>query len=177
MSQLTINPQLLSLCSELNIDDALSARLARWSVLGQAALVNLTRTLALGTNKFREVAEWSDEIAGRDGIDVAVILSDPDLLDLLGNIKQSVPLRQKEVRAHLYAKRFPQLAKIRGQIDLLIAQAKLPNDVSVQIPENMERDEIKVQFTARNVSEFKTRLEKLGQLNVQEILACLSSPS
>ena len=176
MSQPVLNFDFSQLLTQLSIDDALSARLARWSVLGQAALVNLTRTLALGTNKFREVAEWADEMADRDGVDAAAVLSDPDLLDILGNIKQSVPLRQKEVRVYLFAKRFPQLAKIRGQIDALIGEAKLPSDVSVQVPENLERDEIKVQFTARSASEFKTRLEKLGQLKVEEMLTCLSNP-
>ena len=177
MSLPALAPELSQVLSDLVIDDALSARLARWSPLGQAALINLTRTLALGTNKFRELAEWSDEIAQRDGQDPSAVLSDPDLLDILGNVKQSAPLRYKDARAYLFAQRFPELSRIKGQIDALIAEAKLPNDVSVQLPENLERNEIKVQFTVRTAADFKARLDKLAQLDVERMLACLSNPS
>lgn len=170
----TLDADLSQLLAALGIDSTLAARLARWSPLGQAALINLTRTLSLGTNKFRETAEWADEIARRDGVDPAQVLSDLHLIDIMADLKQSVPLKQKAVRAYLFARRFPELALIRGAIDQVIAAAKLPSDVSVQVPENLERNEIRVQFTARTDIEFRERIAKLQMLNVQAILDTLS---
>lgn len=161
----------------LGADDYLRARLGRWTPLGQVALVNLTRTLALGINKFKEVAEWVDEVALRDGVDAAGLLSTPEVLDILGDVKQSVPLKQKELRQYFFKLRFPQWARLRDQLDTIVSQARLPSDVSVQLPDNFERNEIRVQFVARSTQDFKERLQKLQNLDVERMFQCLSSPS
>ena len=130
------------------------ATLDRWARLDgedAAALLRLIEDLRPGENQLRDVWDWSDDVAARDGIALAQVLDEePVVAARRRAVSRNDKL--KLVKHALRRLRFPQLAATEDRLADLIRALALPRTVRVTLPDFLEGDTVRVEITAGNVA-------------------------
>jgi hypothetical protein len=127
-----------------------AAAVERWLRLTDAdaaALLELARELRLGENQLRDLWNWAEEIAARDGLALAVVLAD-DAVRAARRRALGRNDRLKLVKAALRLRRFPQLAAHEERLATLLRALGVPRNVRVVLPEFLEGDTLRVEITA-----------------------------
>jgi len=129
-----------------------SATVDRWVALAAddaAALWDLVSALRLGENQARDLWEWGEEIAARDGRTLAAVFAAQPLQEALHGSGGRND-RLKAVKAHLRRLRFPTLARTEDRLEALVGGLGLPRGVKLSLPEFLEGDEVRVEIVARD---------------------------
>jgi hypothetical protein len=124
----------------------------RWLQLSgadAAAIWELTRDLRLGENQLRDLWEWSEEIAARDGSTLATVLA-LEPVRLARRTAGGRNDRLKALKAALRRLRFPALTKTQDRINALIASLGLPAGVRLSVADLLEGDDLRAEIVARD---------------------------
>lgn len=127
-----------------------AATVDRWLALpaqDAAALWDLISGLRLGENQARDLWDWSEEIAARDGTTMAAVLATEVVRSALRGSGGRND-RLKAVKACLRRLRFPNLARAEDRLATLIGSLALPRGVKLFVPEFLEGDEVRVEIVA-----------------------------
>ncbi|HUI27461.1 MAG TPA: hypothetical protein VL403_15370 [Candidatus Kryptonia bacterium] len=131
-----------------------AATLDRWLRLSdgdQAALLRLGERLRLGENQFRDLLDWSEEIAVRDGCSVATVWArEPVAATLARDLGRNEMIAA--VKSALRQLRFPQLAAAEARLAELVRRLKLPRGVRLQLPEHLEGDDVRIDMSGHSAA-------------------------
>ena len=146
--------------------------LARWSCLApaDAAAVNtLMHELRLGENQLRDLWDWAEDIAVRDGVSIEQVLrSDPVTAARGREVGRNEKL--KLIKLALKRLRYPTLTSSEDRLASLLRALQLPRSVRVILPEHLEGDEIRFEVVARDVVGLRQAAVQL--LSATESPAC-----
>ena len=138
------------------------ARWQAWQAADQAALFSLLQDLQCSENHLKDLLDWLEEIAVRDGEAIADIL-EQRALRRARTTPGSRNDKLKAVKAVLRKRRYPRLTRLEENIRQAVKALDLGRPVQVSFPPDLEGDEVTVTLTARNVHELQDRLSQLQQ--------------
>jgi hypothetical protein len=153
---------------------------ARWLGLGAgdgAALLALVQELKVGENHLKDFLDWLEEIALRDGVNVAAILARDEMSRIMSDPRLGRNDKLKRLKDELRRLRFPRMARIEEEIQRRIREMKLKPQILVVVPPGLESGAVTVQVKATNYDEMMRLVEDLMQLSkgeqMKEIFALL----
>ena len=143
--------------------------LQRWQRLAdddQRALLDLGERLRLGENQFRDFLDWSEEIALRERCSIASVWQRDGIVEVLARDlgRNDMIAVLKNVLRTL---RFPQLAAAEEQVALLVKQLGLPRDAQLQVPLNLEGDELRLELRGRSAAALRDGVAALQRILTQ----------
>jgi hypothetical protein len=141
------------------------SHLERWLAIdgrGREVMLGFARALRLRTGQIVEALELLDEIAVRDGTEVADILARPSLARLPG-ASGARPDRARDFVAGLRRMRFPRLAETTAHLEAEIAALKLPSGMRVVLPPRLSSDELTIQLRLSSAAELDRALAVLTE--------------
>jgi hypothetical protein len=142
-----------------------------WNANDGAALLEVAVSLKAGENHLRDLMNWLEEIALRDGIAIGEVLRSKTISDIRTDPRLGRADRLKRIKDQIRRIRFPRLSQIEDSIQSKIRQLRLPPVVRVSVPAGLEGGDLQVEFTAGNPAEFKKILKELGAAAESESLA------
>ncbi len=134
-----------------------------------AVVLALAQELRLGDNQLRDLWEWAEEIAARDGTSLVQVLA-AEPIDAARRRTVGRNDKLKLIKGALRRVRFPQLAAVEDQLGRLIDELGLPPSVRVTLPDFLEGDELRVEITARSAAALRDAAARL--LAASESPAC-----
>jgi hypothetical protein len=136
-----------------------------WLELPEAAgeaLLGLARELRIGENHFRDVLDWLEEIALRDGIDVEAALGG-EVAGVLDDPRLGRNDKLKRVKEGLRRLRYPRLAQAEEEIQRRIRELKLGPRIQISAPLGLEGGALTVQLTASSQEELARLARDLNE--------------
>jgi hypothetical protein len=156
-----------------------AATVERWlahDAAGRAALLAVAERLRLGENQVRDVLEAAEDIAARRGAGIAAVLGGAEVravLDADLGRNEAVSALKNALRRL----RYPQLSAAEARLATLIATLALPAGTKLDLPRNLEGEEVCVTLRARSAAELRARTQRLAAAlerpEVEEIFAAL----
>jgi hypothetical protein len=123
------------------------------------ALLELAEALQVGENHFRDVLDWLEEIALRDGTDFRAVLRGEAVAKVFDDPRQGRNDKLKRVKEELRRLRYPRLAETEEEIRNRIRELKLGPRIQMTAPLNLEGGALTVQLRAASQEEL-TRLTR-----------------
>jgi hypothetical protein len=142
-----------------------------WNRKDGAALLDLALSLKAGENHLRDLMDWVEEIALRDGTRICEILANKAITEIRTDPRLGRADRLKRIKDQVRRMRFPRLSQIEDSIRSKIRQLKLPPSVTLSPPSGLEGGYLQIDFTAGSTAEFKSILEKLSAAAESETVA------
>ena len=134
------------------------------------ALLQLATDLQLGENQLRDVWDWAEEIAERDGVALHHVLATAPIMAVRAR-KLGRNDKLKAIKAALRRLRFPQLADVEDRLADIVRSMELPRTVRVALPEHLEGDQVRIEIIA--TSEAAWRSAAAALLTAAESPACM----
>ena len=155
------------------------ATVERWLAYDEAgrdALLALAERLRVGENQFRDVLDMAEDVAARAGSSIAMVLGGPEVSAALSaDLGRNEAI--KALKSALRRLRFPQLSAAEGRLQSLIGRLGLPAGATLELPQNLEGQELRVSLRGRSAAELRARAEglaaALGRSEIDEIFAVL----
>ena len=149
-----------------------------WETPASAALCRLALALKIGENHLRDLMDWLEEIALRDGRTIDAILADRVIVDIQTDPRLGRADMLKRIKEEVRRKRFPRLAQTEDALRARIAELKLPLEITLSAPIGLEGGRLRVEFSAASQQELKRLAAKLadaaGKEAVGEAFALLA---
>lgn len=137
--------------------------LEQWRALaaGDAvAIVDLAELLRLGENHLRDVLDWADEIAVRDGTTIAAVLGAEPLRAVLArDLGRNEAI--KAVREALRRLRFPRLVETEDRLARQVRELRLPPGVRLVLPANLNDTEVRIEIRAVDAESLRAAVDSL----------------
>jgi len=114
-----------------------------------------------GLNKMNEIAGEIYEISKRDKISVVKILN--KIENYVFSSKMNRREKIEEARHFLKKLRYPFFTAKVEQLLEKIKELKLPPNIKINYPQNLEKKELEIKIKAKNFSDFKKALDLLKQ--------------
>lgn len=134
-----------------------AATVERWLRLASHdgdALLQLATELRLGENQLRDLWDWAEEIATRDGLTLSHVLAAAPIAAVRAReLGRSDKL--KAIKAALRRLRFPQLAAVEDRLAELVRTLQLPRNVRITLPEHLEGDQLRIEIAADSASAWR----------------------
>ena len=136
------------------------ARWQAWQEEDQGTLFALLQDLQCGENHLKDLLDWLEEIALRDGCRITDVLGRSELRRI-----QTMPGSRndklKAAKTTLRKIRYPRLTQLEENARQAVKALDLGQVVQISFPADFEGDEITLTLTARNVQELRERLSQL----------------
>lgn len=149
----------------------------RWHGLAAAdaeALADLAEALRLGENHLRDVLEWAEEIALRDGGGVADVLRRPAVVAALGrDLGRNEAV--KAVREALRRLRFPRLVAAEERFERALRALRLPANVRLVAPPNLRDTELRLEIRAGDAESLRGVIDELRGRDFGEVFAAIGA--
>ena len=145
--------------------------LDRWLALSEAdreSLALLAQELKPGENHFKDLLDWLEELALRDGIGVAQLLNVEPLARITSDPRLGRNDKLKRLKEELWRLRFPRLAHIEMEIQRRVREMKLNQQIQVSVPPGLESGAVTVQVKATDCDEMKRLIGDLVRLSEGE---------
>ncbi len=137
------------------------ARLDRLEPASRAALEAIVQPLRLSDNHLRGVLDLVEDTAARCSTSVAEVLGDAEVAALCERpIARSEKI--KALKARLRRLRYPQLSAALTRVDELRNALELPGRVRLEVPDNLEGDDVVVTLRASSADEMRAHSERLA---------------
>jgi hypothetical protein len=153
------------------------ARWLGWAPRASAALCRLALTLRIGENHLRDLMDWLEEIALRDGRAIDVILTDKAIADIETDPRLGRADKLKRIKEELRRRRYPRLAQTEDAVRARILELKLQPQIRLSAPPGLEGGRLRVEFEASSQEEMKRLAAKLADAaeneSAREIFALL----
>jgi hypothetical protein len=146
-------------------------RWLNWHPKDGAALLALALSLKAGENHLRDLMDWLEEIALRDGIAIYEVLESRAMYEISTNPRLGRADRLKRIKDQIRRIRFPRLSQVEDLIQLKMRQLKLQPSVRLSVPAGLEGGDLQVEFAAGSPAELKNILAKLNAAAETETLA------
>jgi len=142
-----------------------------------AALVRLAETLKVGENHFKDILEWLEEVALRDGASVSQILSRDELTRIATDPRLGRNDKLKRIKDELRRLRFPRIARIEEEINRRVRDMKLKPQFQLTVPAGLEGAAVTIEMKAGSYDELKRLSAELARAveeeGMKEIFALL----
>ena len=120
--------------------------------------LSIFEQIKASNSKQLEIILYLKEIAARDKINIKVACQQMELNLILTDKNLEPNVKIQQLRNRLFNHRFPTLFKARDLVKQKILSLKLSPNIAITFPENFEHQEYTISFTAKNFSEFKTKV-------------------
>ncbi len=140
----------------------------------QVSIRRLLSPLRLSENVMKEILTSLFEISRRDGIGVEALLSSREIQGISSDESLSGPEKNQAVRSVLRKKRYPEFSGLDERFDACKNEMRLPPHVSLTPPPFFEGNRFRVEFSFKNIHEFKTSLKTLQNIpkkSIEDLLA------
>jgi hypothetical protein len=137
-----------------NLREATVHRVRGLDEASRAAVLALVVPLALNDNNLRDVLDFLEDIAARRGTAIAAVLESAEIAALRKR-DMGRSDRIRELKGCLYRLRYPQLSAALRRIEELRRSLHLPNRVRLELPENLEGDELTVTLRAGSAKQLR----------------------
>ena len=134
-----------------------------WQPADQDALEEIASSLKIGENHLRDMMDWLEEIALRDGAKIHEILARPAVFSIKTDPRLGRADKLKRIKEQLRRWRFPRLAGIEESIRIKIRSLKLPSEIRLGVPAGLEGGRLQVEFSAGTVAEFGKLAQRLSE--------------
>jgi len=152
-----------------NYSAATTERWLRLDAGDGGALLQLAAELRLGENQLRDLWDWAEETAERDGVTLHHVLA-AEPIGAARARKLGRNDKLKAIKAALRRLRFPQLTDVEDRLADLVRTMQLPRTVRVALPEHLEGDQVRIEITATSKTAWRTAAAAL--LAAAESPAC-----
>lgn len=139
-----------------------------WEPPASVALCRLAMALKIGENHLRDLMDWLEEIALRDGRAIDTILTDRVIADIQTDPRLGRADKLKRIKEEVRRQRFPRLAQTEDALRARIAALKLPPEITLSAPIGLEGGRLRVEFSASSQQELKKLAAKLADAADQE---------
>ena len=112
-------------------------------------------------NTLRDLIRLSEEICARDGIEFSALLQSPEVRAVFTRENASRKEKQKLLRAALEERRYPEVQKIRRQLEELRTSIRSECGVAIEYPQDFEGDSVSLSLSARSVEELQELAKKI----------------
>ncbi len=133
-----------------------------WPAADRLALAELAFALKIGDNQLRDFMDWCEEIALRDGITMAALLTGKAVNDIATDPRLGRADRVKKIKEWLRRLRFPRLAQTEDEIQGKIRALKLQPEIRLSVPPGLEGGRLEIHFSVTNQEDFTRLAEKLS---------------
>ena len=157
-----IDAEIRTLAQDRRLPDS---HLERWLAMDPASrgsLLTHAQHLGLRTGQLVSALELLEEIAVRERITVAEILS-RDEIRRIADAPGSAPSRASAFIETLRRTRFPRLRKMQERLRAEIAALKLPRGLSLDLPRQLGSDELTVSLRVRSADELSKLVAALNR--------------
>ncbi len=110
-------------------------------------VAKLALDLKIGENQLRDLMDWSEEIALRDGIAIAAIFAGKVIDDIATDPRLGRADKVKRIKESLRKLRFPRLAQTEDEIHDKIRALKLQPEIRVTVPPGLEGGRLQIEFS------------------------------
>jgi hypothetical protein len=134
--------------------------LRRWLALNErsrATLLEIAENLKMHTGQFIAGLVLLEEIATREGSDVAEVLTRSSIRRVITS-GGSGPGRARALLDELRGLRYPRLKQADEQLARELATIKLPAGIKVVLPRELASDEVRIEIVARGSAEMERLL-------------------
>jgi len=138
------------------------SRWLSWQPEDRLALARLALPLKISENHLREVMDWCEEIALRDGATIATIFAAKSIDDIATDPRLGRADKVKRIKESLRRLRFPRLAQTEDAVQGKIRALKLQPEIRVTVPPGLEGGRVQIEFSVTNQQDFKRLAEKLA---------------
>jgi hypothetical protein len=146
------------------------ARWLGWEAPASAALCRLALALKIGENHLRDLMDWLEEIALRDGRAIDAILADGVIADIETDPRLGRADKLKRIKEEVRRQRFPRLAQAEDGLRERIVELKLPPEITIAAPIGLEGGRLRVEFSVSSQEELKRLSAKLTDAADKEAL-------
>ena len=143
--------------------DAILKRLESLEPGDQRALMEIVTSLKASENHVRDMLDWLEEIALRDGIEIKDVLSQETFAAVLADPRLGRNDKLNRIKEELRRIRLPRLCRIESEIASKIRALKLGPQVQLGVPAGLEGGSLTVQLKARSQQELKQLLAQLAE--------------
>ena len=134
-----------------------------WDAADGGALERLAFALKIGENHLRDLMDWLEEVALRDGVSIQSLLNAKAVDDIATDPRLGRADKLKRIKEHVRRLRFPRLAETEDAIRAKIQELKLHPEIRLSVAPGLEGGNLRVEFAAANYDELKGLAEKLRQ--------------
>ena len=131
-------------------------------------IFDLAKTMTLGGNKFRSLIKLVDEIRRIREVEVAQLLEEPELKELLNRPNLQGPVRYRLVKQLLERWRNPELTRLRQDFESARKSLGLPHKCSLETNHYFEEEELTLKISAGSVIELYETLNTLTSVHSQD---------
>jgi hypothetical protein len=154
------------------------ARWLGWDEADRDALFRIAYGLKVGENHLRDLLDWLEEIAGRDGSAVRDVLASRGIIETETDPRLGRADKLKRIKEQIRRLRFPRLARTEDAIRERIQELKLQPEIRLSVAPGLEGGALQVAFQSSDAAEFERLAGKLLQAAdkdaVKEIFRLLS---
>ncbi len=138
------------------------SRWLTWARSDGAALLELAEELLPSENHLKEIMDWLEEIEVRDRVSPAAVLAEQRVKASLSDRKVGRSDRLKRVKACIWKRRFPRLARLEAELHELAAENGLAGEkLSVAFPPGLEGEEITLSLRPGSEAELRGLIERI----------------
>lgn len=142
-----MNQEIQSYCRSRSFHPQTEARWLSLSDADRAALLGLMRQVKAGENHLKDILDWLEEIALRDGIAIETLLRE-NLSAIVDDPRLGRNDKLKRLKDELRRLRFPRLARIEDEIQRRIRELRLPQGISLSVPQTLEGGRVALRIEA-----------------------------
>ena len=144
-------------------------------------LVTLFQELQLSLNRQREVLEWIQGIAGREGIPPQAVLTAAPVADWRHDPQMDRGQKTQLVRHYLKKRRYPQITAFEEHYQRTIKELKLAQGMQLVAPQHFEGQKYTLQLEFKNADELQRLCREAeraaGSPTMMKLLNATDSPS
>jgi hypothetical protein len=142
-----------------------------WEARDGASLLDIAMALKAGENHVRDLMDWLEEVAIRDGIVIADILEGEAIDRIKTDPRLGRADRLKRIKEQVRRLRFPRLSRLEDSISSRIRDLKLPKGVKVSVPTGLEGGDLRFDFAVSSPAQLRQVLGKLSAAAESQPLA------
>ena len=153
----------------------------RWLRLSESdgeVLLELARVLNIGENHLREILDWTEEMAHRDGGGLREIVMSSSIEPVWKDAKLGRNDKLRRIKEELRRLRFPRLVHAEREIQKRIRTMGLKSEIQLSVPAALEGGSVMLQVKATSHQDLKRLVGELGALvdrpEIKEVFDYLS---
>ncbi len=143
--------------------------LAKFSKEERLLICRSLSHLRIGENVLREMLTFLREIAHRDGIRIADLLSNSGIHGPLSDHRLSGPQKIEAIRRFLRGKRYPRLLELEKRFSAHKKGMSLSPQIKITPPPFFEGDRFKIEFSFGSLEEYEKNLATLQKLSKERV--------
>jgi hypothetical protein len=153
---------LQNLLHEMKVPARVFCRLLKWSAPDRDTALKLFTVLRPGVNKWRELIELAEEIAGIENTSPGEVLARAEIQALIAQNGIENHEKYDRIVEALAPLRYPVLHDLRMKIARFIDQLSLGPRTKIRVHESFETDEIKIEIKGRDRKSLIEEVDKLA---------------